>query len=811
MKTKEKTKVKSISKFYLSDKTAIIILLVLPFMYFLIFAPGLLTGSKMMYGSDWLQGGYPARDIISRELSEYKSMPLWYNYIFSGLPTVAGPYGDIASIYPFIRLIIPTHIFWTYLFMFGFIAAGIGMYLFLRSLNISCLAALIGAVAYSFAGNLVSTTYAGHEGRLWAAALFPLAFFFWNKGIISHKFSWFVFAGFTAGYTYMHGHFQLLYYGMWVAFAYFIINLILNYKQNKIKTTLKLIGYAIVSIIIAAGVVAVNFLPFFSNIVISARGEMRGYEFASSWALPFKELVDIIIPQFSGILDNYWGENFFKLHSEYFGVILLLLAGITIFIKFKERRTVFFFTTSIIGTLIALGGHTPFFKLVYYLMPGAKRFRGPSMVFYLVAFSIIVLGTIGLQYIIDYNQQKKVFDQQVKKRLKRYFYFVVVIFILLIIILLITKNGISSSIKDPQKLQAFTNNIPTVWSGALISAILIIISIFLFYQLANRKLKIINLIVIIIPLICFDLWRIDKKFIKTVDNPSVYYAPDEVVNFLRNDTTLYRVYPLYYERSNDGILDLYNIQNVAGYCSNPLKRYQEFLGAGQTVMFQGPNLAFPNFLNLLNAKYIISVPLPEDISRYDARTQSMIGELRNFVNRPELELVYSGRRNVIYKNNIALPRAFLVPNYIVIKDKDKIIERLKDPNFNPLQYVIIPDSVLTSQTITQDSFLGAAKIIEYTPNRITVETESNTQGFLVISENYHPDWFCKVDGKPTKVYPAYHTLRTVYLETGKHKVEFFYYSKFYSFGRLISTITVLFCILVIIISVYQSKSKTKLV
>ncbi|MEO0075544.1 MAG: hypothetical protein ABIK31_05480, partial [candidate division WOR-3 bacterium] len=240
--------------FDLNNKIAIIVILLLPIIYFLIFNSGLLTGAKMMYGSDWLLGGYSAREVISRQISEFKNIPMWYNFIFSGLPTVSGPYGDVASIYPFVRLLIPTHLFWTYLFIFGIMIAGIGMYLFLRSINMSNAVALLGSISYMFAGNLLSTTYAGHEGRLLAAAFFPLAFFLWHKAIITKKFIWFVCAGAIVGISFTHAHFQLTYYGLWVAFAYFVMQLIINRRENGVRNTVKLIIFAGISIIIALGI-----------------------------------------------------------------------------------------------------------------------------------------------------------------------------------------------------------------------------------------------------------------------------------------------------------------------------------------------------------------------------------------------------------------------------------------------------------------------------------------------------------------------------------------------------------------------------
>ncbi|MCX8015055.1 MAG: hypothetical protein N2748_03465, partial [candidate division WOR-3 bacterium] len=323
---------KNINEYKLTDKIAVIILIVLPVIYFLIFAPGLLTGSKMMYGSDWLLGGYASRAISAQELAKYKTPSMWYQYIFGGIPV----YG--ISIYTFIQTFIPTHIFWTYLFVIGFIIAGIGMYLFLKAIGISIPVALIASVAYQFTVNLVSTTFAGHEGRMLSIAFFPLALFLWHKALTSHKFYWFVFAGALGGFSMTHAHFQLTYYGFWVALAYFIVQLIWQRKENKIKGSLKLIGLAILTIVVAVGVLAVNYIPQLANIGTGARGETRGYEFSASWSLPPRELFDLIVPQFSGILDNYWGENFFKLHTEYFGIIFFIAAILGLFVRAKERK-----------------------------------------------------------------------------------------------------------------------------------------------------------------------------------------------------------------------------------------------------------------------------------------------------------------------------------------------------------------------------------------------------------------------------------------------------------------------------------------
>ena len=54
-------------------------------------------------------------------------------------------------------------------------------------------------------------------------------------------------------------------------------------------------------------------------------GGLPSYDIATSYAWPPEELLNTYLPQFSGILDAYWGRNRIHLHSEYMGVVILLL------------------------------------------------------------------------------------------------------------------------------------------------------------------------------------------------------------------------------------------------------------------------------------------------------------------------------------------------------------------------------------------------------------------------------------------------------------------------------------------------------
>ncbi len=780
------------------DTIAIAIMLTIPLILYYKF----LSGSRMLYGSDWLLGGLPNRKFMADYIRSHWSIALWQPHIYGGLPTVAAFFADLFYPTTLFRLFFPTDLVWTYTFIFHLFLAGLGTYLFLLALGIDRRAAFLSGIGYMMAGSLVSLSLAGHDGRLITSSLLPFVLYFLHKGITTKRFSYFIFSGTIIGLQLFSGHIQKVYYTGIIVVFYFIFQIIFIQKGRE---RLKLLLYFIIMFIYVGLLTAIQYLPVYGNLPYVARGGEKGYAFATSWSMPPEETFDLITPHFSGILDHYWGRNYFKLHTEYLGILPLLLSLLAIIFKWKEKIVKFFFFFLVFGLLMAFGGYTPFYYLPYYSLPGISKFRGPGMIFFTCAFSIMVLAGFGLHYLI-----REIREKEVKRLKKVILWFSGVIGVLLILSLIASGLFLSlgKSLLSPllpeygselvnQKINTLYENYGNFRTGLLLAFFFAAISSLLLYYQSLRKLSLKTSILLLASLLFIDLWRVDRKYIRDVEPPKVYYAPDEVINFLKSDTTIYRVFPLQYERSDNGILTLYDIQSVGGHHPNPLSSYQEFIGAEKTVMFQPTNLIHKNFLDLLNVKYIISVPLPQDISPYDPKTQNLIRELKDFFSQENYELVFSGSRNVIYQNKSSLPRAFLVSGYKVVKDKEEIFSLLKG-NFDPRKVVLLSDCVAGTESLSvsfpvMDTIIpGEVSIKKYSPNRIEIETKTELPGFLVLSENYHPDWQALIDNQKTKIYRAYHTFRAIWLPKGAHNVVFIYASKYYRIGSLFTIIGLIF-------------------
>ncbi|MBN2620336.1 hypothetical protein JXB22_04520, partial [candidate division WOR-3 bacterium] len=214
------------------DKIVIVLLFVIPFIYF----SGFLTNDKMIAGSDYLLGGLP----FEKWVAEQDAIPLWYPHIFSGIPVLGSPQGGPLAPLAQLKEIIPPHIVLVLTFITVFFLAGLGMYLYLKTLGLSRFTAAIGAVMFQFIGNLATTPYAGHAGRALSIGMLPLLMFFIHRGVATRKPLYFLLFALATVFTFYDGHFQITYYNLLFVLAYVIYYIIINRRELVKKDYIKM-------------------------------------------------------------------------------------------------------------------------------------------------------------------------------------------------------------------------------------------------------------------------------------------------------------------------------------------------------------------------------------------------------------------------------------------------------------------------------------------------------------------------------------------------------------------------------------------
>jgi hypothetical protein len=794
------------------EKFILVLLLVLPLIYFASF----LSPHRMIAGSDYLIGGYP----FEKWTAEQEELPMWYPHVFGGIPVLGAPVGGPLAPLSQLKEIIPPHVVLALTFIILFFLAGLGMYLYLKKIGLSPYSAAVGAVIYQFIGNLATTPAAGHSGRAASIALFPLMLFLIHSGLSSKRLLYFVLMSLVTAFAFYEGHFQITYYALLFILGYVIYYFIIHRRELSAKDIVRIIVYGLVAVTLIFLLMAAVWLPVLGGLGTAARGVERGYEYTTSWSLPPLELIDLFIPTFSGLLENYWGFNAFKIHLEYFGIIALVLAFFTVIFWWKKRYVKYYVFIIIIVLLIALGSATPFFRIVYTIIPGFRLFRAPSLIFYLISFSVVVLAAIGFD-----NFVVKKHEDRDQKRLNKKFTvtagIVLAVFIIVALIFTAGKNSITESMQDslyPKLVNAvgsqaakvkITNlraNFPNLIQGTWRSFIFIIIVCSILYLSIRKEIKPWIVAAVLIIVILVDLFPLVKKYVPEAPSPEAYYRADDVVTYLKRDTSIYRVFPLQYEHAKDLFLLYHDIESAGGYIPNPIQRYQDFIGAGTSVMFSPLNLIqYPKFIDMLNIKYVIAPNLPEDISQYDPQSQQYIMDMKNYLSR--FERVATGRAYTIYLNTNVLPRAYIVGDYQIIEES-KVLDYMKSPAFDPQKSIILEHDPEVPHPAGEVPFIKT-HIIQYSANKVVCMTECMYAGFLVLADNWHPDWQVSVDGKKEKLYIANYTFRAVYVPAGKHAVIFAYVSPHFNSGRIITLVALFLSIAFCIVTSVRTRSLKK--
>jgi hypothetical protein len=133
---------------------------------------------------------------------------------------------------------------------------------------------------------------------------------------------------------------------------------------------------------------------------------------------------------------------------------------------------------------------------------------------------------------------------------------------------------------------------------------------------------------------------------------------------------------------------------------------------------------------------------------------------------------------LIYRNEGALPAAFVVPNGQVVQDEEARLALLSDPAFDPRDTVLLSESPPQAPQSDVDPSGPASRedpwVVRRGPNRIMISADLRQAGYLVLTETHYPGWRATVDGQRAEILAANHAFRAVRLEPGRHIVLFEY-------------------------------------
>jgi hypothetical protein len=740
-----------------------------------------LGGQFLVSGiSDQYIAGHAFRDYAANTLRAGDGFPLWNPYLFGGMPYVAAMHGDI--FYPtfLLRLLLGTDAGMTWGMVLHLWLAGVFTYAFLRSTGLSFWASLIGGLAYMMSGPIAGLVSPGHDGKLFVSALFPLMLLCLTWGIRDGKqWAWGALA-LVSGLGVLTPHPQLYQYMLIGAGAY---GLMLAYGgEQKLagRVAVTRLGASLGAVLVGWLIGAIQFVPVAEYVDWSPRAGGKGWDHAVSYSMPPEELINGYLPQFSGILDDYWGRNGIHFHSDYLGVAVLMLA-IAGFAWGRRKEAWFWLGFLTVAVLWSLGGFTPFYSLVYWIVPGAKFFRAPSTIFYLAQFAIAVFAARGAERLLT--------EGIPRRHLYGWLGFG------LLMILLATTGALRDiflGVVPDQRMAQFTDATAraAMGIGALRSFFVVLAVGGLVLALEARRLAPTFVAAALVALMVGDFWSIERRYWQFSAPASELYKTDAIIEHIKAQPEPGRVLSLLVQTPPSGrdpflggdAYMVHGLRLVTGYHGNQIGRYDKLYGAERQMQ----NLFNPVFWQVSNMKWIVY----NDSTVIFPGTERVMGPVLNAAGTPIWLFKVPGEN----------PAAWVTP--AIMKQPDDVVESaLNDPRFPAISVALFaPDAPVEGQQLSAAPAplpIKTRTVVE--PGHIVVELDSRAPAgsALMVAENYYPGWTATIDGQPAAVHRADLSLMGVPLTAGATKMELRFSSASYERGKLITLIGIGLALLLI--------------
>lgn len=696
---------------------------------------------------------YPWR-AYAFDLLKQGILPLWNSYAFAGNPLLGNLQSAVFYPLNILFLFLQPQWAWIVYIMIQPVLSTLFMYLFIRSIGLSRVAALVAGIGFSFLGYLDVWFEMGIIGH--AALWFPLIMWGMTKFIHSKKAGYLVLSAIGITCSLFSGHPQTTAYILIFSVSYFLYS---GYE----KLTKRQLGIGLFILLIGISLAAIQIVPTYELLSHSVQDKITATRIFHKFITPPSHIAMLFAPDFFGnpATNNFWGKDYGEFMS-YSGIVVLLFAFIGFYSQFKNKIVRLSVVMAISAFLVA---YVPFIADMLFNSPiPLLNTELPSRTMFLAAMGFVLTAAYGVEAV-----QK----EKIKKIIPPVLFF----FLLYIVIwaVVYTMHG------DPGNITVTKHNIilPTIIAFLVGGTIL--------FRRFTKQFFI--LWIIVFACMGFEYSYFLDKYLPW--SPKQYIFPQqELLTKLQELTPPNRVYG--YDTANiaTNLPVQWQLQSPEGYDPLYIKNYSELLDGATTGKLETDlprsDALLPNslpvqdsyrkqvLLNLLGVKYVLD--------KDDTAPKQLDPRPDRFpTNR--FQLIYQQYKWKIYENKKALPRALVFYNYTVVPQKDKAIQTIFDPSYPYVQNLLLT---------TKPSFIGKpipatpAKITQYSANSVEIATNTKKTGLLFLSDNYYPGWQATVDGKPVQILLADYSFRAVEVTAGKHNVKFSYMPSSFYLGAIIT-------------------------
>ena len=262
---------------------------------------------------------------------------------------------------------------------------------------------------------------AGHYAKMGVIALFPWIIWALERALAQRRLIYWAAVGVLIGAC-IYSHPPMTYFALLGLGVYFLFKLYQMRRERAalVRRFIHFIGAVVLGLALGAEG-AFPVMMYTRAESKRATGDEVGGKtaeeqlaYARSWSLHPEEVASLVVPEFGGYDDvlvqggsRYWGRNAFKINSEYFGALAVLLALLMVPECRRRPQVALLGGVFVLALAYVLGEHTPVHWLAFHLLPGADVQRAIGMGSFVFAFAGCAMAGLGLQRVLDADADER--------------------------------------------------------------------------------------------------------------------------------------------------------------------------------------------------------------------------------------------------------------------------------------------------------------------------------------------------------------------------------------------------------------------
>ena len=798
----QKAFMKGLKKF-LPDILAIVLFALISFAYF---CPAVFEG-RILAQHDAVAGigaGREAKEYYNRTGESTR----WTNALFGGMPTyqLAPSYESnkaLTYIQKVYELFLPTYVWYVFIMLLGF-------YILLRAFNFKVWMSALGAIVWAFSSYFFIIIAAGHIWKFVTLAYIPptiagMVLVYRGKyltgGLVTALF---------VALQIVSNHVQMSYYFLFVMLFMAVAFGVSAWKGKQFPKFLKATG-----VLVVAGVlgICINISNLFHTYQYS-KETMRGKselvkenpanqtgsgldrDYITQWSYGIGETFSLLVPNVKGgasvplaqnekamkkadpaylglysQLGQYWGEQPGTSGPVYVGAFVMFLFVLGLFIVKGPMKWALLAGT-VFSILLSWGhnfmGLTNFF--IDYV-PMYNKFRAVSSILVIAEFTIPLLAMMALRQVVE--------RPQLLKERPNAFYGSFMLTGGISLLFALAPTFFFSSYVSSAEMSALQSAIPgdqlapllanleevrksLFTSDAWRSFFVIVVGAAFLWSYCAGKLKARPLIGMLALLCLIDMWSVNKRylydaqFVAKGTEMQPFLQPSETDKLILQDKSLdYRVLNMASNTFNENNTSYWH-KSIGGYHAAKLRRYQEMIDE--------------HIQSEMTALYKV---LPETNGDLGLVGDSVTPVL-NMLNTRYIIVPLQGGATAPVFNPHALGNAWFVDEVSYVDNANEEIDALHHVNPGKVAVVDKKFSAQIKEETNADDSLRSVRLVNYEPNALEYEVDSEKGGTMVFAEIYYPGWRSYIDGRQVEHGRADYILRAMNVPAGKHTVTFIF-------------------------------------